>query len=337
MQVYGPMTDALSDHVITEGAPERERDARRSPTELADALVKAVSTPVRGKHESVHIALAGVLGGGHLLIEDLPGTGKTLLAKSIAAAMGGDFGRVQCTPDLLPTDITGTSVFHPNDGSWEFRPGPLFANVVLIDEINRASPRTQAALLEPMEEHQTTVDGTTWPLPRPFVCVATQNPHGQIGTFPLPESQLDRFAVVLTMGIPDRDSEREIITGQGGVDVLGSVEAVTTPDEVGSAIAAIRRLYCAPAVIEYLLDLTEATRSSTELTVGASPRASTSLLNVARAHAVLSGREYLTPVDVQAMFVPAYAHRVAVDARVDTFAARTILERLLSRCPVPRP
>ena len=328
------MTDALSDELLT---TEAMNSTDRSPVDLASALVTAVSSTVRGKPDSVRVALAGLLGGGHLLIEDLPGTGKTLLAKSIAAAMGGKFGRVQCTPDLLPTDITGTSVYHPNDGSWEFRPGPLFANVVLIDEVNRASPRTQAALLEPMAEHQATVDGRTWPLPSPFVCVATQNPFGQIGTFPLPESQLDRFAVVLTMGIPDRNSEREIITGRGGVDVLDQIQPVTTPDEVASAIAVIRRLYCAAPVIEYLLDLTEATRSQPGLSVGASPRASTSLLNVSRAHAVLSGREYLTPADVQAMFAAAYAHRVSVDGRVDTFAARRILETVLTRCPVPRP
>ena len=329
------MTDAPAEQRLAPPAPGTF--VSRSPIELAAALAMAVMTTVRGKPESVRIALAGLLGGGHLLVEDLPGTGKTLLAKSIAAAMGGHFGRVQCTPDLLPTDITGTSVYHPNDGSWEFRPGPLFANVVLVDEINRASPRTQAALLEPMEEHQTTVDGRTYGLPRPFVCIATQNPFGQIGTFPLPESQLDRFSVVLTMGVPDRDSEREIITGRGGVDVLANIVAVTTPDEVAETIAAIRHIHCAEPVIEYLLDLTEATRADPGLSVGASPRASTSLLNVSRAHAVLCGRDYLTPADVQAMLRPAYAHRVSVDGRVDTFTARRILESVLARCPVPRP
>jgi MoxR-like ATPase len=186
---------------------------------LSRSLFDAVAGAVRGKDEVIRLSLVALLAGGHLLVEDLPGTGKTLLAKSLAAALGGRFGRVQCTPDLLPTDITGTSVYSPADGSWTFRPGPLFANVLLVDEINRASPRTQAALLEPMEEHQVTVDGLTHVLPNPFFCVATQNPHGQIGTFPLPESQLDRFALVLSMGLPERTAEREIVTGQGGAGV----------------------------------------------------------------------------------------------------------------------
>ena len=203
-----------------------------------------------------------MLGGGHLLVEDLPGTGKTLLAKSIAAAIGGTFGRVQCTPDLLPTDITGTSVFRPDSGEWEFRAGPVFANVVLVDEVNRASPRTQAALLEPMEERQVTVDGTTWALPDPFFCIATQNPFGQVGTFPLPESQLDRFALALSIGLPDRDAEREIVTGAGGADVLPSGQPVTTPGRArGRRSRRPPRPHCDPKVVEYVLDLTAATRT----------------------------------------------------------------------------
>src|SRR6476661_8572225 len=199
------------------------------PVALADALFGAVSAVVRGKDDEVRLALVALLAGGHLLVEDLPGTGKTLLGKSLAAALGGTFGRVQCTPDLLPTDITGTSVFLPGTGAWDFRPGPLFANVVLVDEVNRASPRTQAALLEPMEERQVSVDGVTHALPDPFFCVATQNPFGQAGTFPLPESQLDRFALVISMGLPGRDAEREILTGVGGVDRLDAIRPVTTP------------------------------------------------------------------------------------------------------------
>src|SRR4051794_39105242 len=229
--------------------------------DLSHSLFGAVSSAVRGKDDVVGLSLVALLAGGHLLVEDLPGTGKTLLAKSLAAALGGRFGRVQCTPDLLPTDITGTSVFSPADGSWTFRPGPLFANVLLVDEINRASPRTQAALLEPMEEHQVTVDGLTHPLPDPFFCVATQNPHGQIGTFPLPESQLDRFALVLSMGLPDRGAEREILTGRGGIEVYPDIEAVTDPASVAAAIATVHRIYCAPALIEYVLDLVAATRA----------------------------------------------------------------------------
>ncbi len=304
---------------------------------LAERLVAMVGTAVRGKQDVVELAVVALLAGGHLLVEDLPGTGKTLLAKSLATAIGGRFGRVQCTPDLLPSDITGTSVYAPVDGSWNFRPGPLFANVVLVDEVNRASPRTQAALLEPMEEHQVSVDGTTYGLPDPFFCIATQNPYGQVGTFPLPESQLDRFALVLSMGLPDREAERDILTGLGGTDVFADLQAVTTPEAVAAAVAGVRNVHVAPALIEYVLDLTARTRHHPELTVGASPRASVGLLRAARARAVVAGRTHLTPDDVQAVAVPAFAHRVAVNGSVDTVAARRIVAGLLADTPVPRP
>ncbi len=305
--------------------------------DVAAALRGAVTSTVRGKPLVVDLALATLLGGGHLLVEDLPGTGKTLLAKSIAAAIGGRFGRVQCTPDLLPTDITGTSVFRPDSGDWQFRPGPIFANVVLVDEVNRASPRTQAALLEPMEERQVTVDGSTWALPDPFFCIATQNPFGQVGTFPLPESQLDRFSLTLSIGLPDRVAEREIVTGAGGVEALPGLRPVTTPAEVAVAIKATAATHCDPKVMEYILDLTAATRTEARLSQGASPRASAGLVHLARGHAVVSGREYVTPDDVQAVFVGAYAHRVMVAGRVDTAAAREVLGWLLAQVPVPRP
>jgi len=292
---------------------------------------------VRGKDEIVRLSLVALLAGGHLLVEDLPGTGKTLLAKSLAAALGGRFGRVQCTPDLLPTDITGTSVYSAADGSWTFRPGPLFANVVLVDEINRASPRTQAALLEPMEEHQVSVDGLTHPLPDPFFCVATQNPHGQIGTFPLPESQLDRFALVLSMGLPDRAAEREILTGRGGNDAYSDIEAVADPARVAAAVATVHTVYCAPALVEYVLDLAAATRSHPDLAVGASPRASVGLLQAARAHAVVVGREHVTPDDVQAVIGPAFAHRISVGGAVDTTAGAAVVADIVARTAVPRP
>jgi len=308
----------------------------RSPQQVAAALRIAVATTVRGKPGAIDLALATLLSGGHLLVEDLPGTGKTLLAKSLAAAIGGKFGRVQCTPDLLPTDLTGTSVFRPDSGEWQFRAGPVFANVLLVDEVNRASPRTQAALLQPMEEHQVTIDGTTWTLPSPFFCIATQNPFGQVGTFPLPESQLDRFGLVISLGLPGRAAEREIITGAGGVDQLAQVKAVTTPDEVAVAIEATTSTYCNDAVIDYVLDLTEATRSDARLSQGASPRASSGLVHLARAHAVVAGRDYVTPDDVQAVFVAAYAHRVMVAGRLDSIAATEALSWMLTQVPVPR-
>jgi MoxR-like ATPase len=304
---------------------------------LAGALASTVGAAVRGKDDVVRLALVALLAGGHLLVEDLPGTGKTLLAKTLAAAIGGRFGRVQCTPDLLPTDITGTSVYSPADGSWAFRPGPLFANVALVDEINRASPRTQAALLEPMEEHQVTVDGTTHPLPSPFFCIATQNPHGQVGTFPLPESQLDRFSLVLSMGLPDRHAEREILTGHGGVDVVASLPAVAEPALVARAVASTHRTYCAPPLVEYVLDVVAATRADPALSVGASPRASVGLIEAAKAHAGVSGRSHVLPEDVQAVAVPALAHRVSVGGVVDTGSGGAAVAAILARTPVPRP
>jgi MoxR-like ATPase len=317
-------------------APTSPSPGPEQAVALAARLRTTVETAVRGKDAEVRLALVALLAGGHLLLEDLPGTGKTLLAKSLATALGGRFGRVQCTPDLLPTDITGTSVYSPVDGSWTFRPGPLFANVVLVDEINRASPRTQAALLEPMEEHQVTVDGATHRLPDPFFCIATQNPYGQAGTFPLPESQLDRFALVVSMGLPARDAEREILTGRGGTEVFATLTAVTSPAEVVAMIGAVREVHEAPAVVEYVLDLADATRQHPELTVGASPRATVGLLHAARAHAVVDGRTYVTPDDVQAVAGAAFAHRVAVGGVVDTGAARRIVADLVASTPVPR-
>lgn len=291
---------------------------------------------MRGKPAVVDLAITTLLGGGHLLVEDLPGTGKTLLAKSLAAAIGGRFGRIQCTPDLLPTDVTGTSIFRAETGEWDFRPGPIFSNVVLIDEINRASPRTQSAMLEPMEERQVSVDARTWAMLDPFMCVATQNPFGQTGTFPLPESQLDRFAMVISVGLPDRAAEREIITGRGGVGALAQVGAVVTPEQISAAITATAGVHANDKIVDYVLDLVEATRNTPHLSQGASPRASVSLLRLARAHAVVLGREYVTPDDVQTVFAPALSHRVMVAGRVDTAAGAEVLAWLMAQVPVPR-
>ena len=316
--------------------PRDDRPIMSSPQQVAADIRTAVATTVRGKPQAIDLALATLLAGGHLLVEDVPGTGKTLLAKSLAAAIGGQFGRVQCTPDLLPTDLTGTSVFRPDSGEWQFRAGPVFSNVLLVDEINRASPRTQSALLQPMEEHQVTIDGTTWPLPAPFFCIATQNPFGQVGTFPLPESQLDRFSLVLSLGLPGREAEREIVTGAGGVDLLGKIQPVTDPQEVAEAITATAALYCNDAVVDYILDLAAATRTEARLSQGVSPRASSSLLRLAQGHAAVAGRDYVTPDDVQAVFVAAFAHRVMVADRVDTAAATQVLAWMLTQVPVPR-
>ncbi len=320
-------------------APSGPSESSDEPVALrvAAALFDGVAGAVRGKDDAVRLALVALLSGGHLLVEDVPGTGKTLLGKSLAAAIGGRFGRVQCTPDLLPSDLTGTSVYSPATGAWDFRPGPVFANVVLVDEVNRASPRTQAALLEPMEEHQVTVDGLTHALPDPCFMIATQNPLGTTGTFPLPESQLDRFAVVLAMGLPGRDAEREILTGTGGAPALDDLEAVTTPEELRAVIADVRRVYCAAAVLEYVLDVSAAVRAHPDVVLGASPRATLALFHAAQAHATVGGRRFVTPDDVKAVAPSVLAHRLVLGSGVDIAAGDATVRSVLEALATPRP
>jgi MoxR-like ATPase len=307
------------------------------PRALAAGIFEIVAGALRGKPDEVRLALVALFSGGHLLVEDVPGTGKTLLAKALAAAVGGRFRRVQCTPDLLPADVTGTTVYGPATGEWEFRAGPVFANVVLVDEVNRASPRTQAALLEPMEERQVTIDGVTHALPEPFFVVATQNPAGAAGTFPLPESQLDRFSIVCTIGLPARDAEREILSGRGGPDVLDDVHPVTTPSALADAIQSVREVHCAASVIDYVLDVAAATRSHPEVLIGASPRASLGLLHCAQAHATVAGRDFVSPDDVKAVAPHALAHRIVLTNGVDTPAAMRVLHEIVSAVATPRP
>jgi MoxR-like ATPase len=302
---------------------------------LAAALTDQLGRVVRGKPEAIRLALVALLSGGHLLLEDVPGVGKTLLAKALARSIGGSFRRVQGTPDLLPGELTGVTVLDPARQSWAFRPGPLFANVVLVDEVNRATPRTQSALLEAMQERQVTVDGVTHPLPAPFFLVATQNPFEHVGTFPLVEGQRDRFAVVVQMGHPDRATERDLLLGHGGDDELAHIGPVTDGDGVGAAIASVRGVHCDPSVAEYVVAFAESTRVHPDVAIGASPRASLALLNAARASAMLAGRVFVTPDDVKSVVVPVLAHRLILLEGADLAASTAIVRRLLDTVVVP--
>ncbi len=312
-------------------------DEPLSAITLAGAAFDEMRKVIRGKDDAIRLALVSVLSGSHLLIEDTPGTGKTLLAKTLAVALGGTFRRVQCTPDLLPSDLTGTSVYSPASGEWSFRSGPIFANVVLADELNRASPRTQAALLEPLEELHATVDGETRRLPEPFICIATQNPYGSAGTFPLPDSQLDRFGIVLSLGLPDRDSEREILVGAGGADAFRDARAVCKPDHIVAAVQEIRGVHIAAPLLEYILDLVGQTRTHAGVALGASPRATKGLLRAAQAHAIVSGRTYVSPDDVQAIAAPALSHRMGLLSGFNLESGAQLVGDALSITPVPRP
>ncbi|HUR23577.1 MAG TPA: MoxR family ATPase [Acidimicrobiales bacterium] len=303
---------------------------------LASELTLALSQVVRGKPQPIRLALVALMSGGHLLVEDVPGVGKTLLAKAMARAVGGTFRRIQGTPDLLPAELTGVSIFSAQREEWEFRPGPLFANVVLVDEINRTTPRTQSALLEAMEERQVTVDGVTYGLPEPFFLVATQNPFEHAGTFPLVEGQRDRFAVVVEMGLPGRDTERELLLGRGGTDSLTEMAPVCDPGRLHTAIAEVRSTHCEPAVADYIVDLATALRSHPEVRLGASPRASITLMHAAQAQAVMSGRSFVSPDDVKSVAAAVLSHRLVLSGGPDLHAAATLVRGVVERVPVPR-
>ncbi|MEY2473486.1 MAG: MoxR-like ATPase [Actinomycetota bacterium] len=304
--------------------------------DLARDVEAAINAVVRGRQDVVRLTLVAVLSGGHLLIEDVPGVGKTLLAKSLATAVGGKFNRVQATPDLLPSDITGSSVYQPVDGIWEFHPGPVFANVVIVDEVNRATPRTQAAVLEAMEERQVTVDGVSRALPEPFFLIATQNPREHAGTFPLPDGQLDRFAVTTSMGYPAPADETDVLLGQGGVDALDDVAQVVTPDRLADAIDAVRALHVERSVAEYVVALVTASRNHPAVALGASPRAASALLRAAQALAAILGRAHVVPDDVQSLAVPVLAHRLSLRDGAGVDESARVVEELVARVAVPR-
>jgi MoxR-like ATPase len=325
-------------------AEEPANDARKpfemtSPPELAPAgpvrpiaaaaataVVDAVSTVVLGHDAAVRMAVSAFLAGGHVLVEDSPGVGKTLLAKALARSIGGTFGRVQATADLLPSDITGVSVFDPDRRTWSFRPGPVFNHVVLVDELNRATPRAQSALLEAMAEGHVTVDGTTHPLPRPFFVIATQNPRSDHGTFPLVSGQRDRFAVRLHLGIPSPDVERALLRGQGGTAHLDDLTDRASPGAWVAAQDAVAAVHVDEAIIDYLVGLAGAVRAHPHGDPELSPRASLTLRRVAQATASLDGRDYVLPDDVKATAPAVLGHRLGTEA--DTGPGAGGLERI---------
>lgn len=279
-------------------------------TGLARSIRDAVSTVIEGKPEAIELATAALLAEAHLLIEDVPGVGKTMLAKSLAKAIDATVRRIQFTPDLLPSDITGVSVYNQASGSFEFKPGSVFANLVIGDEINRASPKTQSALLEAMEERRVTVDGVGHELPRPFLVIATQNPIEMEGTYPLPEAQRDRFGLRIDIGYPSSTAEVAMLEHHGGADPLEPLAPVATAAAVMEAIGIVRQIYVHPQVKQYLVNVVAATRTAPELRLGASPRASLQLMRAAKAWAAMDGRGYVIPDDIADLAIPTLAHRV---------------------------
>ena len=297
-----------------------------------EALVSQIGQIIVGKPDVIQLAVACLLARGHLLIEDLPGVGKTTLSHALAGSVGLDFRRIQFTSDLLPADILGNSIFDRERQQFVFHPGPLFSQVVLIDEVNRATPKTQSAMLEAMEEGQVTVDGCTHHLPEPFFVIATQNPQHQVGTFPLPESQLDRFLMRLELGVPDREAEREMLLGRDRRELLRDLVPVLDADGLRETQEAVRGIHAAPALLDYLQDLIEASRR--EHRTGLSPRAGLALLRAAQAWALMQGREMVLPEDLQAVGVAVMAHRLGEDRETTGEFGRSLARRLLRAVPV---
>lgn len=312
----------------------QEIDAART---TMNQMRSQVERMIVGKRDVIDRLLVAVLAEGHVLIEDVPGTGKTTLARALALALGGSFHRIQFTPDLLPSDVTGSLVFNQQAASFDFHPGPIFANIILADEINRAGPRTQAALLEGMEERQVTAERATYPLPRPFLVIATQNPVELDGTFPLPEAQLDRFFLSTSIGYPDRADEQAMLRRYQVEDPLMDINAVTAPHEIERMVALTRTVHVGEAAEGYLLDIVRTTRDQADIELGASPRAALALMRAAQAQALIEGRAFVIPDDVRALAIPVLSHRIMPAARAELRgrSRQAILDEVVAAIPVP--
>ena len=306
-------------------------------SDLSRKIIDNINTVIVGKESVIEKAVAALIAGGHLLIEDVPGVGKTVLAKSLATTIGCSFRRIQFTPDLLPTDITGVSIYNQDTRDFEFKPGPILSQVVLADEINRATPKSQSALLEAMEENQVTVDGTTHLLDRPFIVVATQNPIEYEGTFPLPEAQLDRFLIRVTLGYPDISQELDIIDRLETEHPLSTLGSVVAPKDIIALQDASISVYVDQAIRKYIVNIVEWTRHREQISLGASPRASIGLFHTCRALALIRGRDYVIPDDVKELATPVLAHRLVLSAaaRISGVNASQIISDLLEFVPVP--
>ncbi len=322
----------MNDAVI--GAP-----ALKPASELSQAIVRNIEKVLVGKHQQVELALAAVVAGGHLLIEDVPGLGKTMLARALATSVGLKFRRIQFTADLMPSDIVGGPVYNPKDGSFVLRPGPVFANFVLADEINRANARAQSALLECMEEGQVTLDGQTLPLPQPFAVLATQNPIDMAGTYPLPEAQLDRFLIRLSLGYPDAATEASLVQVQQFAHPISSLQPVCQPEQFAQLVSAARAVQISPEVAQFITAIVGATRRHAGIRFGASPRGTLALARVARALSCMRGYNYVDPAVVRELAVPVLAHRVIVQAQGSVQAqkpAAAMIEDILQAQKTPR-